>query len=132
MRGTVDGSPSPLPLAATLPAMLREDPFAQQLCAGLDEVLAPVLLTLDGFAAYLDVATAPQDPSSMRPRSSLSGASDCARCMVVAKSLMMGRRSEALGVREAWMRRTSALSVSAAMSSGLVASAAFNWARAAG
>lgn len=61
MRGTIDGSPSPLPLAATLPAMLREDPFAQSLCAGLDEVLAPVLMSLDAFSAYLDLATTPAD-----------------------------------------------------------------------
>ena len=40
MRGTIDGALSALPLAPTLPTMLREDPFAQQLCAGLDEVLA--------------------------------------------------------------------------------------------
>ncbi|MGB7983471.1 MAG: phage tail protein [Candidatus Nanopelagicales bacterium] len=61
MRGTIDGSVSPLPLADTLPAMLREDPFAQQLCAGLDEVLAPVLTSIDAFSAYLDLATAPAD-----------------------------------------------------------------------
>lgn len=61
MRGTVEGSTSPLPLAMTLPGMLREDPFAQQLCAGLDEVLAPVLLSMDAFPAYLDLATTPPD-----------------------------------------------------------------------
>jgi phage tail-like protein len=61
MRGTIDGMASPLPLAASLPAILREDPFAQQLCAGLDEVLAPVLTTIDAFSAYLDLATAPAD-----------------------------------------------------------------------
>lgn len=61
MRGTIDGAASPFPLAATLPAMLREDPFAQQLCAGLDEVLAPVLMSIDAFSAYLDLATTPPD-----------------------------------------------------------------------
>ena len=61
MRGTIDGAASPVPLAATLPGMLREDPFTQQLCAGLDEVLAPVLMSLDGFASYLDLATTPAD-----------------------------------------------------------------------
>ncbi len=61
MRGTVDGALSPLPLSPTLPAMIREDPFAQQLCAGLDEVLAPVMLSMDAFTAYLDLGTTPAD-----------------------------------------------------------------------
>jgi phage tail-like protein len=61
VRGTIDGAASALPLAPTLPAMIREDVFARQLCAGLDEVLAPVLLSIDGFAAYLDLATTPAD-----------------------------------------------------------------------
>lgn len=61
MRGQVDGVLSPHPLADTLPVMLRDDAFARSLCDGFDEVLAPVLLCLDSFAAYLDLATAPAD-----------------------------------------------------------------------
>jgi phage tail-like protein len=61
MRGAVSGLPSPLPLADTLPGLLRADRFAESLCASFDEVLAPVLLSLDGFPAYLDLGTAPQD-----------------------------------------------------------------------
>ncbi|HET9648067.1 MAG TPA: phage tail protein [Microlunatus sp.] len=61
MRGTIDGALSAVPLAPTLPAMIREDPFAQALCAGLDEVLAPVLMSLDAFPAYLDLGTTPPD-----------------------------------------------------------------------
>ncbi len=61
MRGAILGLPSPLPLAETLPGLLRSDRFAENLCASLDEVLAPVLLTLDGFPAYLDLGTAPED-----------------------------------------------------------------------
>ena len=61
MRGTIPGLPSPLPLADTLPGLLKADPFAESLCASLDEVLAPVLLSLDGFPAYLDLGTAPED-----------------------------------------------------------------------
>ena len=52
---------TPHPLADTLPAMLREDAMARGLCAGLDEVLAPVLSTLDAFPAYLDLTTTPAD-----------------------------------------------------------------------
>jgi phage tail-like protein len=61
MRGQIDGLRSPHPLVDTLPGVLREDAFAQSLCGGFDEVLAPVLLSLDSFTAYLDLATAPAD-----------------------------------------------------------------------
>jgi phage tail-like protein len=61
MRGTVPDLVSPLPLIDTLPGLLRADRFAGSLCAALDEVLAPVLLSLDGFQAYLDLSTAPED-----------------------------------------------------------------------
>jgi phage tail-like protein len=60
MRGMVELA-SPHPLADTLPSMLREDLFAGSLCASFDDVLAPVLLTLDTFASYLDPATTPDD-----------------------------------------------------------------------
>ncbi|GAA1432239.1 phage tail protein [Microlunatus lacustris] len=61
MRGTLPALATPHPLADTLPALLREDAMARGLCAGLDEVLAPVLSTLDSFPAYLDLSTAPVD-----------------------------------------------------------------------
>ncbi len=61
MRGSIPGLATPTPLSQTLPSMLREDPFAHGFCAGLDEVLAPVLLSLDSFSAYLDVGTTPED-----------------------------------------------------------------------
>lgn len=61
MRGTVPGLASPHPLGEQLPALFLPDAFAQQLCAGLDEVLAPILATLDSWPAYLDPLTAPDD-----------------------------------------------------------------------
>jgi phage tail-like protein len=61
MRGTVPGLVSPHPLGGTLPALYADDSFAQRLCEGLDEVLAPALATLDCLPAYLDPATAPTD-----------------------------------------------------------------------
>ena len=61
MRGLVAGLASPHPLADTLPGLLREDAFAGELCASFDDLLAPVLLTLDTFADYLDPATTPDD-----------------------------------------------------------------------
>lgn len=61
MRGTIDGLATPHPLGALLPGLYAQDPLAQALCAGLDEVLAPVIGTLDNLPAYLDLATAPDD-----------------------------------------------------------------------
>ena len=61
MRGTVTGLASPHPLGETLPAIYADDSFTQRLCQALDEVLAPVLSTLDCLPAYLDPATAPAD-----------------------------------------------------------------------
>jgi phage tail-like protein len=61
VRGAIAGLPTPHALADTLPTMLRDDPTARALCSGLDEVLAPVLATLDSFPAYLDLATTPPD-----------------------------------------------------------------------
>ena len=48
---------SPHPLGATLPALYLDDVFAQNLCASLDEVLAPAISVLDCFPAYLDPRT---------------------------------------------------------------------------
>jgi phage tail-like protein len=61
MRGMVAGLATPHPVAETLPGLLREDAFARQLCASFDDLLAPVLLTLDTFTDYLDPATTPED-----------------------------------------------------------------------
>ncbi|MEO5832700.1 MAG: phage tail protein [Nakamurella sp.] len=61
MRGAVPGLVSPHPIGLTLPAVYREDHFAQALCEALDEVLAPVISTLDSLPAYFDPATAPDD-----------------------------------------------------------------------
>lgn len=61
MRGTVPGLRSPHPIGDTLPALYADDSFAQRLCDGLDQILAPVLATLDCLPAYLDPATAPTD-----------------------------------------------------------------------
>lgn len=61
MRGGVPGLPSPHPLGPTLPALYQDDDFAQGLLAGLDEVLAPVVSTIDNFEAYLDPHLTPDD-----------------------------------------------------------------------
>lgn len=61
MRGRIPGLPSPVPVASRLPAVLQEDEFLQRFLAGFDESLAPVFLTLDGLASYVDPWLAPED-----------------------------------------------------------------------
>lgn len=61
MRGQIVELPTPHPLAPTLPGMYQGESFVERFCAALDEVLAPVLCTLDNLPSYLDVATAPED-----------------------------------------------------------------------
>jgi phage tail-like protein len=61
VRGLIAELGSPHPLAETLPSMLREDAFAGVLCDSFDDVLAPVVLTLDTVPDYLDPATTPED-----------------------------------------------------------------------
>ncbi len=61
MRGTLDGLSTPHPIGTTLPALYADDHVAMQLCAGFDEVLAPIFATLDSLPAYLSPATAPAD-----------------------------------------------------------------------
>jgi phage tail-like protein len=61
MRGLVEQLANPHPIVELLPGMLQEDTFVQRFVAGLDDVLAPVLLALDDIGAYLDPATAPAD-----------------------------------------------------------------------
>ncbi|GIJ26809.1 phage tail protein [Micromonospora qiuiae] len=61
MRGWVPGLISPHPIGQQLPAVYLEDDFAQRFTAGLDEVLAPILLTLDCLDAYFDLELTPPD-----------------------------------------------------------------------
>lgn len=61
MRAAVDGLNSPYSLVDLLPAVYQEDPFAVRLTAGWDEVIAPIISTLDCLDAYLDPRLAPED-----------------------------------------------------------------------
>lgn len=61
MRGMVRGLPTPHPVARELPAVYREDALLEAFTRILDEMLAPVLATLDGLDAYLDPRLAPAD-----------------------------------------------------------------------
>lgn len=61
MRGTVAGLRTPYPLETLLPSVLQEDSFTRRLTAGLDEVLAPIVATLDCLDSYLSPMLAPGD-----------------------------------------------------------------------
>ena len=62
MRGLVAGLPSPHPLGRQLPAVYQEeDAFTMRLTEALDEVLAPILSTLDNLPAYFDPRLTPDD-----------------------------------------------------------------------
>lgn len=61
MRRDLPGLPTPHPLARTLPGLYQAQSFTERLCGALDEVLAPVVSTLDNLPAYLDVETTPDD-----------------------------------------------------------------------
>lgn len=61
MRKEIAGLPSPHPLGEQLPGVYLGDDLTMRLTAALDEVLAPVMLTLDSFAGYLDPRLAPPD-----------------------------------------------------------------------
>lgn len=60
-RALVAGLESVRPLASTLPSLLQEDDFCVRLTSAFDEVLAPVLATLDCFGSYIAPRIAPQD-----------------------------------------------------------------------
>jgi phage tail-like protein len=61
MRGSVAGLESASPLGPMLPAIYQEDEFAMRFIAGFDDVIAPVLLTLDCLIDYFDPALTATD-----------------------------------------------------------------------
>lgn len=48
-------------VAAQLPGVYLGEPVVERFCSALDDVLAPVALTLDSLPAYLDPQTTPAD-----------------------------------------------------------------------
>jgi phage tail-like protein len=60
-RGPVEGLENARPIGQQLPALYQEDEFALRFTGALDDVLAPVLLTLDCLSAYFDPWLAPSD-----------------------------------------------------------------------
>ncbi|TFV61589.1 phage tail protein [Mycobacterium sp. PS03-16] len=61
MRERSSDPVSPYPLLDTMPGVYRDDATTQILCEVFDDLLAPVFAILDGFTAYLDPGTTPED-----------------------------------------------------------------------
>ncbi|MEU9704460.1 phage tail protein [Streptomyces sp. NPDC047981] len=61
MRAAVEGLGSPYSLVQLLPAVYQDDPFTVRLTAGWDDVIAPVINTLDCIEAYVDPWLTPAD-----------------------------------------------------------------------
>jgi len=61
VRGMVDGLASPVPIGTRLPAVLQEDDFLLRFAAAIDDTFAPVYLSLDALACYVDPHLAPAD-----------------------------------------------------------------------
>jgi len=60
-RQHVPGMATPAPMGPTLPGLYQDDDFTQRFMSAFDEVLAPVMSTIDNFHAYLDPALTPDD-----------------------------------------------------------------------
>ena len=61
MRGTIDELATPHPLGFLLPGLYHDKDLVQRFTSALDDVLAPVLATLDSSDAYVDPRLAPLD-----------------------------------------------------------------------
>jgi phage tail-like protein len=61
MRGTIPGLETASPIGPMLPAIFQEDEFSMRFVAGFDDVMAPILLTLDSLIDYFDPALTPTD-----------------------------------------------------------------------
>lgn len=60
-RGLIPGLVSPHPLGPTLPGLYQDEDFTRRFVAAFDDVLAPIIATLDNLHAYLDPRLAPTD-----------------------------------------------------------------------
>lgn len=61
MRALIEGLETPHPIGLQLPGLFHDDDFSQRFTAALDEVLAPIFITLDAIEAYVDPWLAPED-----------------------------------------------------------------------
>jgi phage tail-like protein len=59
--GTIEGIDSPHPLIEGLPGLYQDDDLSRRWLSALDDVLAPVFLSLESMPGYLDPALTPED-----------------------------------------------------------------------
>ncbi len=60
-RGHIENLETPFPLIEAVPPMLAQDTFVQRMMPAFDEVLAPIISTLDCLDSYFDPAITPDD-----------------------------------------------------------------------
>jgi len=119
LAGPGDGSfhlRSPHPIAETLPGVYRDtwvderrrtarEPFGERFIAALDDVLAPVLATLDNLSAYFDPGTTPEDFLAwlgewVAAPVDASWSEDRRRAFVAQAAELYRRRGTAAGLRD--------------------------------
>ena len=61
MRAAVPGLGTPYPIGTLMPAVYQDDQATMRWTAALDDVIAPVISTLDCLGAYIDPLLAPED-----------------------------------------------------------------------
>jgi phage tail-like protein len=107
---------NPHPLAETLPGVYRDawmdeyrrtarEPFGTRFISALDDVLAPVLATLDSFEGYLDPTTTSEDFLAwlgewVAASVDASWSEDRRRAFVAQASELYRRRGTALGLHD--------------------------------
>jgi len=60
-RGHIENLETPFPLIEAVPPMLAQDTFVQRMMPAFDEVLAPIISTLDCLDSYFDPEITPDD-----------------------------------------------------------------------
>lgn len=60
-RGHVDDLETPFPLIQSVPPMLAQDAFVQRMMPAFDDILAPIISTLDCLDSYFDPEITPDD-----------------------------------------------------------------------
>jgi len=61
MRGLVADLKTPHPMSSSLPALYQDDALARGFTEAFDELLAPILSTLDNLESYIDPDETPED-----------------------------------------------------------------------
>ena len=106
MRALMPEQRAPHSVAAQLPGVYQGELVVEEFCAALDDVLAPVPLTLDSLPAYFDPQTTPRDMLAwlagwvgiaLDPAPSIAEQ----RTFVSAAAQMLRWRGTAKGLREA-------------------------------